>query len=122
MARTKVPKVGDIVRLKNISTGNGNDFEAIVREVRDAWNWWVDIKTGNQRVRDYIAKYGSYADNWCYYEDHQWDVVGHVSIEVPKKTVAPVISTSPWNATCARCGKGVYNGFMKTEHEGGSCT
>lgn len=32
-----------------------------------------------------------------------------------------VAATSMWNAKCVKCGKGVYNGFTSSEHEGGGC-
>ena len=33
----------------------------------------------------------------------------------------PSLQPSPWNARCDRCGKGIYQGLFKIEHEGGGC-
>ena len=34
---------------------------------------------------------------------------------------APAAPKGAWNDKCPSCGRGIYVGFLKTEHEGGAC-
>lgn len=68
-----------------------------------------------------IVKFQTRAKNAVRVTDETRYTTQFFHVERKGTTATAQKATDTWNGKCPSCGKNIYIGFMKTEHEGGKC-